>query len=288
MTFLGKILVVVNLVMSCIFMAFAVMVQTARLDMKAQRDKASADVSRLTSEKNNLNDEKSKLDADYKAQQEKHKQEMATADAELKKRQGQIEQFKAQLAQHQQESGAALTEMKTAQTQQAERTTEVTGLKARRDELMRKTAELTTQKADLQDKLTQSNNDLESLRTRNQQLEERFKELSQYVMRRTGSMPDDVELKRAAEGGPPPPPDVRGIVNLVDQTGRFIELSIGEDDGLLKGQELEVWRTKPDPKYIGKVRIMTTYPTKSVAQPVSSVRQIQKGDEVGPRIFVNR
>jgi archaellum component FlaC len=288
MTFVGKILVVIILLMSCIFMAWSVMVQTARLDLKADLAKAKQDVGKLETAKNDLTSERDKLETDLKANQEKLKQEMDLAKKEIDKRQAQIDQLQAQLAQQTKDFGSAITQTGIAQEQQTERTREVTDLRAKNHELIKKNMALSTQRLELTDQLTQANNDLESLRARNQQLEERYKELSQYVMRRTGGFPDEVELRKYVEGGPPPPPDVRGIVTATDQTGRYVELSIGEDDGIRKGQELEVWRTKPEPKYIGKIQIVTTYPTKSVAKPIAVSKLIQKDDEVGPRIFVNR
>lgn len=287
MTFVGKILVLVNLVMSCIFMAFAVLVYTTRLDLQGDLRKAKEEVGKLTQEKSNLTDKEAELNKQLGDHKTRLQQTQEAAKKEADTRQAELEQLKTELSAKSNAAAANQERMKVSVAEQSQRTQEVVQLRTTRDELLKVKADLVTEKVNLQDQLAQTQNDLNSALARNKQLDERLQQLSQYVVRKVGFMPDDVELARAGEG-PPPPPDVKGIVTSVDPTGRFIELSIGEDDGIRKGQTLQVWRTAPEPKYLGKVKIFTTQATKSVAKPVTISGLIQEKDEVGPRILVNR
>jgi hypothetical protein len=85
----------------------------------------------------------------------------------------------------------------------------------------------------------------------------------------------------------PPPKDVEGTVLEVDQENGLLTLSVGSDSGLSKGNTLEVFRLKPEPRYLGTVTIVEVRAHDSVAKPVKPLRRgaIQKGDQVASRIL---
>jgi len=83
------------------------------------------------------------------------------------------------------------------------------------------------------------------------------------------------------------PPEVEGQVSRVDATGERLELSIGSDDGLVKGHELFVYRRTPQAQYIGKIRIIATDPERSVATVVGKTylgTKVTEGDIVSTTI----
>src|SRR5690606_32027012 len=119
----------------------------------------------------------------------------------------------------------------------------------------------------LQDELAQVKNDLEILTERAAADNDKLKQYASWIVRNNnGVMPTDTQLED--QGELPPPPDVDGRVTEVDETGRYVQLSIGADDGLMEGHVLNVWRTEPDAKYVGKVRVMEVFPATAVARPV--------------------
>ncbi len=79
----------------------------------------------------------------------------------------------------------------------------------------------------------------------------------------------------------PPREHLEGKVEHVVGMG-LITLSVGRDDGVEKGEILEVYRLKPEPRYLGKVRIIEVGATRAYAQPVSSLTgaHIREGDRV--------
>jgi hypothetical protein len=84
------------------------------------------------------------------------------------------------------------------------------------------------------------------------------------------------------------PPRVDGVI-LASNANGYVEISIGSDDGLEKGHELDVYRTGPslaENKYLGKVRVVTTQPDRAVAQVLANFRKgtIQKEDRVSTRL----
>lgn len=98
-----------------------------------------------------------------------------------------------------------------------------------------------------------------------------------------------------AEKRDAPPPPVDGLVRVVkiDRTNRpvFVEITIGSDDGLLKGHVLDVMRLGVNGKkaqYLGKIRVTSIEPDRAVCevmredQPANGI--IQEGDNVTTKL----
>ncbi len=84
------------------------------------------------------------------------------------------------------------------------------------------------------------------------------------------------------------PPRVDGII-LASNANGYVEISIGSDDGLEKGHELDVYRLGPslaENKYLGKIKVVQTQADRSVAQVLANFRKgtIQKEDRVATRL----
>ena len=76
-------------------------------------------------------------------------------------------------------------------------------------------------------------------------------------------------------------PKIDGVVtNVVDDS---IELSLGGDDGLQMGHELDVYRND---QYLGRVRVVSIKPDRAVAVVIREFARgvIQRGDKVATRL----
>jgi hypothetical protein len=97
--------------------------------------------------------------------------------------------------------------------------------------------------------------------------------------------------KKGAPGTPveqnPPPKDVEGTVVDVDQENGLLTLSVGGDSGLSKGNTLEVFRLKLEPRYLGTLVVVEVRARDALAKPVRPLKRgtIQKGDRVASRIL---
>ena len=82
--------------------------------------------------------------------------------------------------------------------------------------------------------------------------------------------------------GTSPEHPVDGRIMALNSTRRSMEISIGSDDGIAVGQELFAMRTQPRGEFLGRVKIVSVYPDKAVADVVSTVngKKIQEGDIV--------
>jgi hypothetical protein len=152
-----------------------------------------------------------------------------------------------------------------------------------RAELKRARAEalqLTKEKNDLRDRAVAAEIQAKALEQRVQDLLSRVEKLARELAR----------AKAAAAGkeagrANPPAEDVKGLVEKVDGSG-LVTLNVGSDAGLAKGHTLEVYRLNPQPKYLGRLRVVEVSPKQSVGKPVGRLTApIQKGDEVASRIM---
>lgn len=85
----------------------------------------------------------------------------------------------------------------------------------------------------------------------------------------------------------PPPDDIRGRVTVTDDTSGYVTINLGSDNGLSKGNTLEVYRLKPRPQYVGTLRVYDIRPNEAVGKLMGTGPRgkILKDDEVASRIL---
>jgi hypothetical protein len=102
------------------------------------------------------------------------------------------------------------------------------------------------------------------------------------------------EARRMVNKLQSPPPLVQGLIQEVrnDRTGRtkMMVISIGADDGLLVGHELDAYRSGVDgrqPQWLGKIRVVETRPDQAVCEVVQTAKNgiIEKGDNVTTKLL---
>jgi chromosome segregation ATPase len=84
----------------------------------------------------------------------------------------------------------------------------------------------------------------------------------------------------------PPPVKVKGRIEKVDSADKtLVQISLGSDQGINRNNTLDVYRLRPEAKYLGMIRIVDVYPDRSVgrlaAPPGGGARMpLQEGDMV--------
>lgn len=285
MTFLGKTLVLINSLLAIVFMAFAMMVYFTRVEYQKAASARTQQIAQLSGERDGLTRENEALKqqiAEHRADIDQKVKAHETTAANLKK---QIEDAVTELNRSRNDAASLGSQVSSSTIEQRQRLAEVEKLRQDRDALIQKNADLVNKNTSLQDQLNQANNTLALANSRNEQVVDRIRQLEGYIVKTRGSVPEEAELKTGQDV--PPPPNVEGIVTKVDKNGKFLQISLGEDDGIRKGQVLEVWRTKPEPKYLGRIQVNLTDPTTAVAKPLSISGLIQENDRVGARILMS-
>ncbi len=87
----------------------------------------------------------------------------------------------------------------------------------------------------------------------------------------------------------PPLEDLDGLIEKIDPKSQYVEITLGSNHGLKRDQTLEVFRLKPEGKYLGTIKILEVRADKAVGYPVGRpLAQIQVGDRVASRIQAGR
>lgn len=286
MHFVGKMLVVLQLILSVVFMAFAGVVYHHQISWRAealkQKDAVVASNKKLSDKEEEFDKFKTAMDAKVK---------LAEGNAAVL--QVNNRGLQAELAISKKENGDLLSSQKTSSEQSlianveaTARTEEAENLrKIVKDLAMTRDAEFAV-RLKLEDQLHSLQLDLDTAKTKNRDLLGKYS-LAMRALEAAGITADVNEL--AARNSPPPV--VEGKVQDIDKPKRqgaaeLVEISLGSDMGLKNGHQLTVYRSGAQPKYLAKIVIKRTYPDKSVGEVIESSRNgvIQKGDNVSTKL----
>jgi cell division protein FtsL len=276
MNFLGKVFIVLVLVLSVVFMSFAIVVYTTHRNWRELAEQQSTKLQ-------DLNAQISKLKADH---DQKIEQLDAARVAEVQQA-AKLETERATLA----ETNTRIQgDLNALRQQERERLAAFTATQKNNEDLAGQVAELAKQKRDSElARDAQYAQMLAATEQRNQlvgQLEtamERNMQLTGEVSRMTAAMQAN-GLNPATDANAITP-TVDGIVSQIRRSGgvQYVEVSIGADDGLKAGDTVEVFRGN---RYLGRLNIRETSPDKSIGEVIRSFQQgqIQEGDRVATRL----
>src|SRR3954467_15663272 len=272
MTLVGKIFTMLILIMSIIFMAFAMMVFATHKNWKAT---ALANQTALAAANTALKDAKDALErekTDLAREQAARKAALAALQVRVSSSEQRLAAKEKELADLTAAHSQATETAKVAQDRLATLEKETSDLRNTLRTERQKLDKMFISVVDLTDKLNQA----ESLR---QNLEEVNKQAAQEISRmkivldRNGLTPDSLVAHI--------PPKVDGVV-LDANDKDLIEISIGADDGLKVGHSLDVYRGNT---YLGRIVIKKTNPDRAVGQVKKELQrgQIKRGDRVTTR-----
>jgi hypothetical protein len=281
MTFVGKILVITIMAFALVFLALSTVVfSTSRNWMVATK----AEQGKVEDLKKKMNDAKAAADASKKALEDltaKREQENKTAENsiaslgdQLKQNLAQIQTARGQLATAQQTAKSALEEAQAKINEAVQLRTQLSAVEKQANEYK-------LNQAELNDKIRDLTRGLETATKNNGILRENVAKFAE-LLQKNGLSTDISQIKGLAS-----PPPVTGEIKRIDPTNRYMEITIGADDGLVVGHELYLYRVSPSPEYLGKVKIISVDPDQAVAKVVGNTymgKKIKEGDIVSSTI----
>lgn len=290
MNMFGKILIMLNLLMSLVFMGFAIAVYSTHKNWKevVTLDKATADATGkkigLQFVLDNLKTERDALEGKVLALQKEIKQELAMRNARLQA----LESAKEELVKQVDEKAKVIEQVtmdKNITSAAIEKLTAESGKKAAEIEAL--SGEIERIRGESQslfnklllatDALAKTQADLDKAINQSKVLVTQIAQ-AKAVLKKVGLTID------SPTGGPP---KIEGIVRASTPDG-LVEISLGSDDGLSRGDTLEVYREGATPnatKYLGRIQILSTKADISVGQIMPQFRRgtIEKEDRVATR-----
>ncbi len=307
MTFVGKLLVVLQLVLSICFMAFAGAVYTFQTKWRTQYEATQTKLEEVTRENEarkatirKYNDlarttlgVASNADPAFAFDQQGDLVEQGLATAEAKVAEAQTLKT---------ERDDAIRQMENEQKQNANRESQLitavteTDLATQAREDAQTTSSLLNEVYlsaqeridDLEDERRKKSDEAFALEQTLKEVERKYNDLLtdnarvRQLVRQLGGDPEAKPQRKDA-----PPPSVEGLVLNTRKTRAsvLIEVSIGSDDGLKDGDELFVFRTR-DSKYLGKIELVLVTPDRAVGAVVEKAKNgtIERGDNVATKL----
>ena len=281
MTYVGKILVIVIMVFALFFLAVSTVVFSTAKNWKEETAKLKKNVGDLQTKVRDAGNEVTQRKAELEQAKVEAKKQADTLTGRIRDLEQQLETRTKETTEQRTAMATALETAKQAQAEAAARKSETDNLRTDISAVRKQADEYKIRQSELLDQIRILSRQLDTAKANNADLLDRVNLLSGVV--RNAGLSDDVRNIKARQV----PPDVEGEILRVDAQNRRVEISIGSDDGLVVGHELEIFRMKPSPEYIGKVRIESVEPDKAAGVVVGKTlygKKIQEGDIVSPKI----
>ena len=273
MTFVGRILIVMTLVMSILFAGLASVVLATHINWRERATQLRDQVAALEQANQRIQEAMEAAREQIAREQAARKYEVAILHTQVDQAQAQLRQSETLLASEQSNHSTLQQTARVAINELDRLTNEVVAL---RDDLRNNWQARDEKHLELVAQIDETN----MLKGQKARLDERVAQLSESVSRykRVADAAgitefDDVENI---------PPAVDGVVTAVGR-GNLLEISIGSDDGLKKGHTLDVFRGAT---YLGRVVVREAKPDRSVVEILPEYRRglIRKNDRVASRI----
>jgi len=282
MSFLGKILVVLHLLLAVLFMAFAGAVYTAQSNWKAKaatvqknlesaQSKATADLAAIQTQLDQLQQKFNALQNEkitFEGQAKTLADDNTRLDADNKQLKVEIDTLKTSATLASQEANERKEESKVQRARNAD-------LNVSRSTLA---GEVNTQN----DKIFSMELQIAQMKEKHEKVLKENATMRAYLASK--DLPTDPRVMTVRSA---PPPPLEGIILKAQKEDKgnriYVEVSVGQDDGLVAGHTMTVYRGD---KYKGKIRLEDVRPDKSVGVVVETApnSKIEKDDHVTTKL----
>jgi len=281
MTLVGRILVFVITILALVFLGVSTVVFSTATNWKEAKEAETKKVNELqtktqtlTAQVESAKEEFAKAQATHKAALKQQEDIVAALESKIKQAQDEITTSRGALETAQQNAKMAL-EDSTA------RKGETDLLREQKSAVEKQANEFKIRQTELNDQIRELSRMLETATNNANDLRDRVARFS-TLLRRNG-LSDDITGLKGLEN----PPTVQGEVARVDSSNRSVEITIGSDDGLVAGHELFLYRVKPQPEFLGKIKVISVDPDQSVGRVIGATingKKIKEGDIVSSTI----
>lgn len=286
MTVLGKILVGINLLFSLLICGFIVVVYTARTNWKEQYDKAVRELKVSRADRDTYRDKAAQVDDVTKKWTDDKVRLTEEKAAIAKDSDRQVTELKDQIKKAQQDGRVADDNFKKASQDAEARLEEVKRLQTTVQEREKNILALESQSNHLRTEKVNAEIQLRSSEDRNQNLLAQIQDMMRE--REKGRVTSIPGGSQAVSN--PPAEDLEGLVKATDTQTGYVTVTLGSDHNLAVGNTLEVFRLKPEAKWIGTIKIVAVTHHEAVGRPVTPIRNgtIKQGDMVASKIQPGR
>lgn len=286
MTTLGKILAIVNLVLSVVVGAFIVMSYVARTNwhaaynlVNAQLKVAQNDATAYKDEVTNAQKVITSLQDAVKAKEQQAKDVQIKADQDVKLEQRRMEEEKKKWMTLTSQQGGLAEELQRRQE-------EVKVLHTSVDKYKKDLADRQKDVETYRDKAVE----MEITAKRTQEMNERLLVQLETTSKALAIQRSEGNIaKPAGLAVNPPAEEVEGTIKEVDPQSGLVTISIGTDKGVKTGNTLDVYRLSPEAVFKGTIVILNARANEAVGRPTKRERiPLQVGDKVASNVMSKR
>lgn len=277
MTLLGKSFTVIIFLLSLTFMVLALAVNASHRnwrDIVLGPTGYKAQIEAISRENEQLEDAHQRAQADLRREQVARRTALGSLQTQLQTLKTELQEKIASLA-NETANNSRLTQLDEIRAKELTRLTDtVTKLRDQVQKEQQDRDTLFAQMLVLQDNLNEARGVRLELQARNDGLQKeltRFREVADHM---------GIDPTAPLDGAPP---ERNGNVLVINRSKGLAEVSIGQDDGLRSGHELEVTRGN---RYIARLKVLQTTPNRAVAEIMRDYSEgiILEGDRVDTSI----
>ena len=269
---LGKIFVFGVFVMSLMLMSFAVAIYSSHVNWQDVAKKKQEDLDKLKAEETSLNQEITRLTANVATSEAARDQVIAKFQQALIEKDKELKTLKDARDDKLTEMQKKIADLATVEADLTRARAEVTKLQAESRDKQQKVDSQVTRAAEIAGQLHEKESFLEIANERKAQLEKQVAQ-ARLLLKQNGLSLDSLPKDRV--------PTMNGVVMAVADDA--IEVSLGFDDGLQTGHQIEVYRND---EYLGRAIVKSVKPDRAVAVLVREYSRgiVQRGDKVTTRL----
>ena len=269
---LGKIFVFGVFVMSLMLMSFAVAIYSSHVNWQEVAKKKQEDLDKLKTEETSLNQEITRLTANVATSEAARDQVVAKFQQALIEKDKELKTLKDARDDKLTEMQKKIADLATVEADLTRARGEVTKLQAEVREKQQKVDSQVTRAAEIAGQLHEKESFLEIANERKAQLEKQVAQ-ARLLLKQNGLSLDSLPKDRV--------PTMNGVVVAVADDA--IEVSLGFDDGLQTGHQIEVYRND---EYLGRAIVKSVKPDRAIAVLVREYSRgiVQRGDKVTTRL----
>ena len=269
---LGKIFVFGVFVMSLMLMSFAVAIYSSHVNWQEVAKKKQEDLDKLKTEETSLNQEITRLTANIATSEAARDQVIAKFQQALIEKDKELKTLKDARDDKLTEMQKKIADLATVEADLTRAREEVTKLQAEVRDKQQKVDSQVTRAAEIAGQLHEKESFLEIANERKSQLEKQVAQ-ARLLLKQNGLSLDSLPKDRV--------PTMNGVVVAVADDA--IEVSLGFDDGLQTGHQIEVYRND---EYLGRAIVKSVKPDRAIAVLVREYSRgiVQRGDKVTTRL----
>jgi len=269
---LGKIFVFAIFVMSLMLMAFSIAIYSSHVNWQDKASKSQKEVDDLTTKKAELVQENLRLEASVATSEAARDQVIAKFQQALIEKDKELTTLKDGRDKQLAEMQKKISELATVEDDLTQARKQVAQLQAETNDKQKKVVEQVDRAAEIAAQLHEKESFLEIANERKAQLEKQVSQ-ARLLLKQNGLSLDSLPKDRV--------PTINGVVMAVADDS--IEVSLGFDDGLQTGHQIEVYRND---EYLGRAIVKSVKPDRAVAVLVREYSRgiVQRGDKVTTRL----